>query len=103
MLTLAGAQTFPLTFSRSTPAEFRTRVAHLRDRSQIIIQAQAAAQTQLRALEAHENFIVEIDRLIGNMEGFDSQADFRWEKFQAAEKAYERITGKAAAYLVPER
>jgi hypothetical protein len=103
VLTLTGAQSVPLTFTRSTPAEFQTRVAELNARSQSIIQAKADAHTQLRTLEAQQRFVAEIDRLIGKMQQFDSQAEIHLARFPGAEKGYEGITARVAAFVARER
>src|SRR5579859_7214861 len=75
VLTLTGAQSVPLTFTRSTSSEFQARVSELNARSQSVIHAKAAAQSQLRTLEAQRRFVSEVDNLIGRMQQFDSQAD----------------------------
>jgi len=103
VLTLTGAQSVPLSFTRSTPAEFQAKVAELNARSQTISQAKAAAQTQLRTLEAQRKYVAEIDLLVGRMQQFDSQADVHLGRFPAAEKGYEGITAKVAAYVARER
>jgi hypothetical protein len=103
VLTLTGAQSVPLTFARSTSAEFQAKVADLNVRSKSIVQAKAAAQTQLRTLEAERQFVAEVDRLIGRMQEFDSQADVHLGRFPGAEKAYEGITTKMGAYVERER
>jgi hypothetical protein len=103
VLTLTGAQSVPLTFTRSTPAEFQAKVAELNARSQSIIQAKATAQTQLRTLDAERLFAAEVDRLIGRMQQFDSQADVHLGRFPGAEKAYEGITERVGEYVARER
>jgi hypothetical protein len=103
VLTLTGAQSTPLTFTRSTPAEFQAKVAELNAQSKSIIQAKAAAQTQLGTLEAERQFVAKIDRLIGRMQQFNSQADVHLRRFPSAEKAYEGITAKVGAYVARER
>lgn len=114
VLTLTGAQSAPLTFTRSTPAEFQAKMTELSALSQRTIQAKAAAQAQQRSLEAQRNaqqrafeaqrsFVAEIDQLIGRMEQFDSQADVHLGRFPGAEKGYEAITARIAAYVARER
>jgi transposase-like protein len=103
VLTLTGAQSVPLAFKRSTPAEFQARVEELNTRSQSIVKAKAAAQTQLRTLEAQRRFVAEIDRLIGRMRQFDSQADVHSGRFLGAEKGCEGVTAKIAAFVAKER
>ena len=103
VLTLTGAQSVPITFTRSTPAEFQTKMAELNTRSHSIIQAKAAAQSQLRTLEAQRTFVAEIDRVIGRMQQFDLQADIHLGRFPGAEKGYEGITARVAAYVAQER
>jgi hypothetical protein len=103
VLTLTGAQSAPLTFRRSPPSEFQAKVAELNARSQTIIQAKAAAQTQLRTMEAERQFVAEVDRLIGRMQQFDSQADVHLGRFPGAGKAYEGITSRVGEYVARER
>jgi len=103
VLTLTGAQSVPLTFTRSTSSEFQAKVSELNTRSQSIIRAKAAAQSQLRNLEAQRRFVSEVDQLIGRMQQFDSQADVHLGRFPGAEKAYEAITAKVSAYVARER
>lgn len=103
VLTLTGAQSVPLTFTRSTSPEFQARVSELNARSQSIIHAKAAAQSQLRTLEAQRRFVSEVDNLIGRMNQFDSQADVHLGRFPGAEKAYEGITAEVSAYVARER
>ena len=103
MLTLTGAQSVPLIFTRSTSSEFQAKVSELNARSQSIIHAKAAAQSQLRTMEAQRRFVSEIDQLIGQMQQFDSQADVHLGRFPGAEKAYEGITAKVSAYVERER
>ena len=103
VLTLTGAQSVPLSFTRSTPTEFRAKVAELNARSQSIIQAKATAQAQLRTLEAARQFVAEVDRLIGRMQQFDLQADVHLGRFPSVEKAYEAITARVSEYVARER
>ncbi len=84
-LTLTGAQSVPLTFTASTPAEFQAKLAELSARSQGIIQAKA------------------VDRLVGRIQVFDSQADLHLGRFPSAEKAYEAITARVGEYVARER
>ena len=94
VLTLTGAQSVPLTFKHSTPAEFQAKVAALKTRSQNIIQAKAVAQSQQRTFQAQANFVAQIDQLIRRMAQFDSEADVHLGRFPGAEKAYEGITAR---------
>ena len=124
-LTLTGAQSIPLTFTRSTSAEFQASVAELNARSRSIIQAkaaaqarleaeqaeaqarfqaeQAAAQARMQADEAQRNFINTIDQLIGRMQHFDSEADVHLARFPGAEKSYQAITTRISQYVARER
>lgn len=103
MLTLTGAQSVPLSFTRSTSSEFQARVSELNARSQRIIHAKAAAQSQLRTLEAQRRFVLAVDQLIGRMQQFDSKADLHLGRFPGAERAYAGITAKVSAYVARER
>ena len=103
VLTLTGAPSIPLTFTRSTAAEFQAKVAQLSTRSHSIIQARAAAQSQMRTLEAQRRFVVEIDRLLSRLRQFESQADVHLGRFPGAAKGYAGITAKVAAYVARER
>ena len=103
VLTLTGAQSIPLTFTRSNPAEFQAKVAALNARSQSIIQAKAVAQSQQRVFQAQANFVSQVDQLIRRMAQFDAQADVHLGRFPGAEKGYEGITAKVSAYVARER
>jgi hypothetical protein len=103
VLTLTGAQSVPLTFTRSTPAEFQARVAALNARSQSITQAKAVAQAQQRTFQAQANFVSQVDQLIRRMAQFDSQADVHLGRFPGAEKGYEGITARVGEYVARER
>jgi len=103
VLTLTGAQSVPLTFTRSTPAEFQAKVAALNARSQSIIQAKAVAQAQQRTFQAQTNFVSQIDQLTRRMVQFDSDADVHLGRFPGAEKAYEGITARVGEYVARER
>jgi hypothetical protein len=102
-LTLTGAQSVPLTFTRSTPAEFQAKVAALNARSQSIIQAKAVAQAQQRTFQAQANFVSQVDQLIQRMAQFDSQADVHLGRFPGTEKGYQGITARVGAYVARER
>ena len=103
VLTLTGAQSVPLTFTRSTPAEFQAKVAVLNARSQSIIQAKAVAQSQQRTFQAQANFVAQVDQLIRRMAQFDSDADVHLGRFPGAEKSYEGITARVGEYVARER
>jgi hypothetical protein len=103
VLTLTGAQSVPLTFTRSTPAEFQAKVAALHARSQSIIQAKAVAQAQQRSFQAQADFVLQIDQLIPRMAQFESEADVHLGRFPGAEKAYEGITARVGEYVARER
>jgi len=103
VLTLTGAQSVPLTFKHSTPAEFQAKVAALKTRSQNIIQAKAVAQSQQRTFQAQANFVAQIDQLIRRMAQFDSEADVHLGRFPGAEKAYDGITARVGEYVARER
>jgi hypothetical protein len=103
VLTLTGAQSVPLTFKRSTPAEFQAKVAALHARSQSIIQAKAVAQAQQRSFQAQADFVLQIDQLIPRMAQFESEADVHLGRFPGAEKAYEGITARVGEYVARER
>lgn len=103
VLTLTGAQSVPLTFTRTTPAEFQAKVAALNARSQSIIQAKAVAQAQQRTFQAQANFVSQIDQLTRRMAQFDSDADVHLGRFPGAEKAYEGITAQVGAYIARVR
>ena len=103
VLTLTGAQSVPLTFTRSTPAEFQAKVAALNARSKSTIQAKAVAQAQQRTFQAQANFVSQIDQLTRRMVQFDSDADVHLGRFPGAEKAYEGITARVGEYVARER
>lgn len=103
VLTLTGAQSIPLTFTRSTLSEFQGKVAELNAQSQAIINSHVAAQSQQRTLEAQQEFVAKIDQLTRKMQQFDSAADVHLGRFPGAEKAYEGITAKVAGYVARER
>jgi hypothetical protein len=102
-LTLTGVQSIPITFKRSTPAEYQTQVADLNARSQSILHERAVAQAKHRTFQAQADFVAELDRLIGRMAQFDSEADVHLARFPGAEKGYEAITTKVEAYVSRER
>jgi hypothetical protein len=103
VLTLTGAQSVPLTFTRSTPAEFQAKVAALNARSQSIIQAKAVAQAQQRTFQAQASFVSQVDQLTRRMAQFDSDADVHLGRFPGAEKAYAGITARVGEYVARER
>jgi len=104
VLTLTGAQSVPLTFTRSTPAEFQAKVAALHARSQSIIQAKAVAQAQQRSFQAQADFV--LARLTSSSQewrNLRSEADVHLGRFPGAEKAYEGITARVGEYVARER
>lgn len=103
LLTLTGAQSVPLTFTRSTPAEFQAKVAALNARSKSIVQAKAVAQSQQRTFQAQTNFVAQIDQLIRRIAQLDSEADVHLGRFPGVEKAYEGITARVGEYVARER
>ena len=103
LLTLTGVQSIPFEFRRSTSSEFEAKAAALNTRSQAIIQARAAAQSQQRTLEAQRKFVAEIDQVIGLMQQFDTQADIHLGRFPGAEKAYEEVTARVSRDVERER
>lgn len=102
-LTLTGVQSIPIAFRRSTPADYQAKVADLNARSQSILHAKAVAQAQQRMFRAQEDFVAQVDRLIGRMTRFDSEADIHLGRFPNVEKGYKAITAKAASYIARER
>ena len=103
VLKLTGAQSVPLTFTRSTPAEFQAKVAALNARSQSIIQAKSVAKAQQRTFQAQANFVSQVDQLIRRMARFESQADVHLGRLPGAEKGYQGITARVGAYVARER
>jgi hypothetical protein len=102
-LRLTGAQSAQFTFKRSTPADYQAKVADLNARSHSILHAKAVAQAQQRTFQAQSDFVEQVDRLIGRMTRFDSEADIHLGRFPGAEKGYEAITAKAVNYVARER
>jgi hypothetical protein len=98
-LTLTGAQSIPVRFKRSTLPEYQAQVAELNTRSQSILHAKAVAQVQQGAFQAQADFVAQVDRLIGRMSRFDSEADIHLGRFSNVETGYEAITAKAASGL----
>jgi hypothetical protein len=103
VLTLTGAQSVPLIFTRSTPAEFQARVAALHAQSQSIIQAKAVAQAQQRSFQAQADFVSQVNQLTRRMAQFGSEADVHLGGFPGAEKGYAAITAKTEGYVARER
>jgi hypothetical protein len=102
-LTLTGAQSAPMVFTRSSLAEFQAANAELNARSQTIIKSNAAVQARLKIFQAQSNFAMTIYELVGKMARFDSEADVHLGRFPDAEKGYEAITAKVGAYVARER
>ena len=102
-LTLTGSESIPVTFRRSTLAEYQRQESALNSRSQDVLKAKAVAQQQMRTFAAQKNFVTTIDELLGKMERFDSEADARLRRFPNAEKTYEAITEKVKVYVSRER
>lgn len=103
VLTLTGVRSVPVTFRRSTTAEFQKKISELNARSKSIIQEKASAQNQLRELETLKGFVAEIDRLMSRMEQFEAEADRHLSKFPGAEDSYQRITAEMARDVARER
>ena len=102
-LTVTGVKSAPITLKRATLAEYQARLAEQTTRSHAVISANAAAEAQQRTLQANENFIVQVDQLIGQMQRVDVEADVHLGKFPNAEKAYQAITVKVNEYVTRER
>lgn len=102
-LTITGAQSIAVKFKRSTMSEYQAQIAALNVRSQDIEKARAVAQARQKSFEAQKDFVAEADQLTGRMAQFDSQAEVHLGRFLYAEKGYEAITAKIAAYVARER
>jgi hypothetical protein len=103
VLTLTGAESVPLTFTRSTTAEFEAKIAQLNAQSQTAIQTNNSAQAEIRKLNARVNFVTTIGQLTERMERFESNADVHLGRFPGAEKGYEGLTARMAEYVAKER
>jgi hypothetical protein len=102
-LTLTGAQPIPISFRRSTVAEFQSAESALNTRSQAILKAKADADAQQKMFEEQENFVATIEGLIAKMGRFDSEADLHLGRFPNAEKSYQAITAKMQTYIAKDR
>lgn len=108
VLTLTGsqslsAQAIPVTLTRSSLTEYQHQVSELNARAQGIVRAKAEVQEAARLNQARANFLAQIDQTIANMGHFDSAADVHLARFPGAEKGYEAVTAKVAAYVMRER
>jgi hypothetical protein len=102
-LTLTGAQPTPMILTRSSLTQYQSQMAALDAKSQNILAAKAAAQSRQRTEDAQQNFVSQIDMLIGNMQRFDSEADVHLNRFPNVEKGYQAITAKMNGYVERER
>jgi len=103
-LTLSGGdEPTPIIFKRATLSDYQAQASELNASSQGILNAKAAIRAKQRIAVAETNFVSEIDRLIGNMQRFDSAADVHLGRFPGAEKDYQAITAKVASYVERER
>ena len=109
-LTLTGVESVPVVFKRTALTDYQAQMTELNAHSQSIrtanAAAQAAAESQQRIEEAQRNrdqVVAEIDRLIGRMQQFDSEADLHLSRFPGAEKQYQNITAKMTEYVERER
>jgi hypothetical protein len=102
-LTLTGSQPIPVMFNRSTLSDYQAKIADLNSRSQSILHIKAVAQAQQRVFQVQATFVSKVNRLIGQMVQFDTQADVHLGQFPGAEKGFEAITARIEQYVSRER
>jgi hypothetical protein len=113
-LTLTGPQAQPFVLKRSSLGDYHAQMSALDARSQTIIATKAAAQSQREAEQAAafrqrqaeqtaQNLVSDINRLIGDMQRFESEADVHLGRFPNVEKGYQAITAKMSEYVTRER
>jgi hypothetical protein len=102
-LTLTGEQAEPLVLKRAPLAVYQTQTSELNGRSQAILAAKAAALARENAERSQRNFVQAIDRLVGQMQQFDQQAEVHLGRFPGVEKQYQAITAKVRDSVEKER
>jgi len=102
-ITLIGVQSTPVSLKRATLDDYQAKLGEQKTRSQAILSARAEADTRQQTFQAQKDFVAEVDRLVGRMQNFDSEADVHLARFPNAEKAYESITAKVNEYVTRER
>jgi hypothetical protein len=102
-LTLMGVQPNPVVLTRSDLGEYQRQVTALNVQSQRIVAARDAAVVRERNERIQRNTISEIDRVLGGMQTFDSEADVHLSRFPGAEQRYRAITAKMTEYVDRER
>jgi hypothetical protein len=102
-LTLTGVQSTPFLLKRTNLAEYQAILAQQTTRSQAILAARDAELTRQQTLQAQRNFVAKVDRLLLQIQHFDTEADVHLSRFPNAEKSYEAITAKVSEYVLRER
>jgi hypothetical protein len=102
-LTLTGPQSQPTVLKRSSSTTYQAQVNLLNGRAQAILAARAAALSQKENEEDTQKFVTNVDRLINDMQQFESEADVHLTRFPNVEKGYLAITAKMAEYVARER
>lgn len=102
-LTLTGGQPSPIILTRSNLSDYQRQVNALNALSQRILSAKDAAFARQRTEQTQQNFISEIDRIVGRMQKFDSEADVHLSRFPGVEQRYHAITAKMTEYVSRER
>jgi hypothetical protein len=102
-LTLTGGQPSPIVLTRSDLSDYQRQVNTLNAQSQGILAAKDAAAVRQRTERTQQTFISEIDRIVGRMQKFDSEADVHLSRFPGVEQRYHAITAKMTEYVSRER
>jgi hypothetical protein len=101
-LTLTGMQPSPITLTRTDLSDYQRQMSALNAQSQSIIAAKDAAIARERAEKAQKDLISEIDRALGRIQRFESEADMHLSRLPGAEEHYHAITAKMAEYVARE-
>ena len=89
-LTLTGGQPSPIVLTQSDLGDYQQQLNALNAQSQRILAAKNAAVARQRTEQTQQNFISEIDRIVGGMQRFDSEADVYLSRFPESNSATTR-------------
>ena len=92
-----------MVMTRSDLGDFQKQVSALNAQSQQVLAAKNAAVARQQTERAQQTFIANIDRIIGRVQKFDSEADVHLGRFPGAEERYRTITEKMTEYVAHER
>lgn len=102
-LTLTGAQPSSIVLDRSDLSEYENAAASLSRRSQEILAEETKAQERRRAIQAQQDLLSEIDRMVQRVRQFVAEADVALNRFPAISEKFLTLTAKMKGYVNAER